>query len=144
MSSPQRRRALFPPAVLIAVGVGAAVSLVRTFIPALRTEQWEWLTWVLLAIQAIVLVILIVYLVRFVRNQRDDYWRERGQDPRNPGISRWPQLSPGPLVVGRASCLRATPARLCPRQLTSLCRVGRGAVWSAGRAARRRARVPRL
>jgi uncharacterized membrane protein len=84
MSTPQGQRSPIPPPVLIAVGVGAAVSLIRAFIPALRTEQWEWLTWILLAIQAIVLVIAIVYLVRFVLKQRDDYWRERGKDPKRP------------------------------------------------------------
>jgi hypothetical protein len=84
MSTPQRQRTPIPTPGLIAVGVGGAVSSIRAFIPALRTEQWEWLTWVLLAIQAIVLVIAIVYLVRFVRNQRDDYWRERGKNPKRP------------------------------------------------------------
>jgi hypothetical protein len=86
MSTPQRQRTPLPPPVLVAVGVGAAVSLIRGLIPALRTEQWEWLTWILLAFQVIVLVTAMVYFVRFLREQRDGYWRERGKDPKHPEI----------------------------------------------------------
>jgi hypothetical protein len=86
MSSPQRQRTPLAPPVLVAVGVGAAVSLVRGLIPALRTEQWEWFTWSLLAFQAIVLVTATVYFVRFLREQRSDYWRERGKDPKHPEL----------------------------------------------------------
>lgn len=71
---------------MVAFIVGAAVSLIRGLIPALRTEQWEWLTWVLLAFQAIVLVTAMVYFVRFLREQKDDYWRERGKDPKHPEV----------------------------------------------------------
>jgi len=55
---------------MVALIVGAAVSLIRGLIPALRTEQWEWLTWVLLAFQVIVLVTAMVYFVRFLREQK--------------------------------------------------------------------------
>ena len=81
MSTPQRQRNAFPPPFWAAVGLAVAVSWIRTFIPALRTEQWGW---ILLAFQAIVLVIVIAYFVRFLRGQRDDYWRERGKDPKHP------------------------------------------------------------
>jgi hypothetical protein len=84
MSTPQRRRTPLPPAFWAAAGVAVAVSWTHAFIPALRTEPWEWVRWVLLAIQAIVLVIAIVYFVGYLREQRDDYWREQGKDPRRP------------------------------------------------------------
>lgn len=29
---------------------------------------------------------LMIYLVRFTRKQRDDYWRERGKDPKHPEL----------------------------------------------------------
>jgi hypothetical protein len=86
MSTPQRRRTPLPPPVMVALIVGAAVSLIRGLIPALRTEQWEWLTWVLVAFQVIVLVTVMVYFVRFLREQKDDYWRERGKDPKHPEV----------------------------------------------------------
>lgn len=86
MSTPQRRRTPLPPLVLVAVGVGAAVSLIRGLIPALRTEQWQWLAWVLIAFQVVVLVTAMVYFVRFLREQKDDYWRERGKGPEHPEI----------------------------------------------------------
>ena len=88
MSTPQRRRTPLPPPVMVALIVGAAVSLIRGLIPALHTEQWEWLTWVLLAFQVIVLVTVMVYFVRFLREQKDDYWRERGKDPKHPEARR--------------------------------------------------------
>ena len=71
---------------MVALIVGAAVSLIRGLIPALRTEQWEWLTWVLLAFQVIVLVSAMVYFVSFLREQKGDYWRERGKDPKHPEV----------------------------------------------------------
>jgi uncharacterized membrane protein len=83
MSSAQRQRMPLPPPVLVAAGVAAAVSLIRAFIPALRTEPWDW---ILLAFQAIVLVVTVSYLVKFVRKQRDDYWREHGKDPKHPEL----------------------------------------------------------
>jgi hypothetical protein len=86
MSTPQRQRTPLPPPVLVALVVGAAVSLIRGLIPALRTEQWEWLTWMLLAFQVIVLVTAMVYYVRFLREQQNDYWRERGKDPKHPEV----------------------------------------------------------
>jgi hypothetical protein len=81
MSTTQRQRSPFPPPFWAAVGLAVAVSWLRTFVPALRTELWGW---ILLAVQAIVLVIVIAYFVRFLRGQRDDYWRERGKDPKHP------------------------------------------------------------
>ncbi|SDL97746.1 hypothetical protein [Arthrobacter sp. ok362] len=70
MASPQRERIPLPLPVLAAVGVAAAVSLTRALVPALRTEQWDWIH---LAFHAIVLVVAVTYFVKFVRKQRDDY-----------------------------------------------------------------------
>lgn len=66
---------------LTALAVAVVVVLIPAWIPALHTEPWEW---IVVAAQAIVVVALGVYLVRFVGKQRDDYWRERGKDPKHP------------------------------------------------------------
>jgi phosphatidylserine synthase len=79
MNTPQRQHIGLP--ALAAMVAMVAVFLIPAWIPALRTAPWEW---IVVAIQAILTVALVVYLVRFVRKQRDDYWRERGKDPRHP------------------------------------------------------------
>jgi hypothetical protein len=66
---------------LVLATAGAAVSVISALTPASREAPWEW---IVIATQAFIAVALIVYLVRFVRNQRDDYWRERGKDPKRP------------------------------------------------------------
>jgi hypothetical protein len=63
--------------------VAVVVVLTPAWIPALHTEPWEW---IVVGAQAIVVVAMLVYLVRFVRKQRDDYWRERGKDPKHPEL----------------------------------------------------------
>jgi membrane protein YdbS with pleckstrin-like domain len=37
-----------------------------------------------LGFQSIAVVIMVVLLVRIIRGQRDDYWRERGNDRKHP------------------------------------------------------------
>jgi Ca2+/H+ antiporter len=78
MNFPQQQR--IGLAVLAAAVV---VFLIPALIPALRTGPWVWIS---LGLQIIVTVAMLVYLVRFVRHQRDDYWRERGKDPRHPEL----------------------------------------------------------
>ncbi len=68
-----------------------AFAMFLLFVAALATSALDdidgpWL-WFGVVIQAGALVTLVVCLVRVVRGQRDDYWRERGRDPRNPGRS---------------------------------------------------------
>jgi Ca2+/H+ antiporter len=72
-----------PPALAAITVAAVAVILIPTWIPALRTGPWEW---IIISLQAIVTVAMVVYLVRFVRKQRDDYWRERGKDPKHPEL----------------------------------------------------------
>jgi hypothetical protein len=43
MSGPATTAKPFPAPVWAAVGLAVAVSWIRTFIPALRTEQWGWM-----------------------------------------------------------------------------------------------------
>jgi hypothetical protein len=78
MNTPERQQIALP--ALVAMVAVVAVFLIPAWIPALRTEPWEW---IVVAIQAIFTVAMVVYLVRFVRKQRDDYRRERGKDPKH-------------------------------------------------------------
>lgn len=81
MASPQRQRISLPALALSAVAV--AIVLVPARIPALRAGPWDW---IVIVLQFIAAVAMVVYVVRFVRTQRDDYWRERGKDPKRPEI----------------------------------------------------------
>jgi heme O synthase-like polyprenyltransferase len=56
------------------------VMLILTFMP-IDTGPWVWIK---LAILAIGTIILIVWATRFSLWQRDEYWRERGKDPKHP------------------------------------------------------------
>lgn len=79
MSSPQRRSIALP--ALVAAVLAVVVFLIPALLPAALLEPWEWS---IVVIQGILTVAMVVYLVRLVRKQRDDYWRERGKDPRHP------------------------------------------------------------
>lgn len=46
-------------------------------------EPWSWL---ILGLQAALTIISIALLTRFVLRQRDEYWRERGKDPKHPEL----------------------------------------------------------
>ncbi len=63
--------------------IALTVSLGATWAGILVDGDSPWF-WVLLAIQAVALIVAVIFLVRFVRAQRDEYWKERGRDPRNP------------------------------------------------------------
>ncbi|MDQ0680550.1 putative membrane protein [Arthrobacter pascens] len=80
MSSPQRRRIALPS--LIAV-VLVTVFLIPALLPAELRDQWEW---IIIVLQGLITVAMVVYLVWFVRKQRDDYWLERGKDPKHPEL----------------------------------------------------------
>ena len=80
MNSAKRRNAT--PA-LAAIVLGCSALLIFGSIPELRTGLWVWIR---LAFQTVFTVGMVVYLVRIVRKQRDDYWRERGKDPRHPEL----------------------------------------------------------
>jgi hypothetical protein len=56
------------------------VMLILTFLP-IETEPWMWIKVAILATGAI---ILTVWATRFSLWQRDEYWRERGKDPKHP------------------------------------------------------------
>jgi Flp pilus assembly protein TadB len=43
-------------------------------------EPWVWL---ILGLQVALTIISIAVLTRFVLRQRDEYWRERGKDPKH-------------------------------------------------------------
>lgn len=73
----QKKLAIF--AAVAVLVLFAASQVTRSLVDA--EGPWVWLG---VAFQAIALVILITCLVKSVRSQRDDYWRERGRDTRNP------------------------------------------------------------
>lgn len=69
---------------MVSVAVAALlVFLLPSLLPALRAEPWSW---IVIVLQGIYTVALGAYLVWFVRKQRDDYWRERGKDPKHPEL----------------------------------------------------------
>jgi hypothetical protein len=45
------------------------------------SEPWLWTRTILLTIAVVVMIVL---LTRFLLWQRDEYWRERGKDPKHP------------------------------------------------------------
>jgi MFS family permease len=57
--------------------------LVSSFLGILGidSEPWRWTRTILFAIAAVVMIVLIT---RFSLWQRDEYWRERGRDPKHP------------------------------------------------------------
>jgi hypothetical protein len=56
------------------------VMLILTLLP-IDIEPWVW---VKVAILAAGTIILMVWATRFSLWQRDEYWRERGRDPKHP------------------------------------------------------------
>jgi uncharacterized membrane protein len=79
MNTPQRWQIALPVLAMVA----ALAVLLPAWVPVLRAAPWEW---IVTAVQAVLSVALVVYLVRFVGKQRDDYWRERGKDPKHPEL----------------------------------------------------------
>jgi hypothetical protein len=60
------------------------ILLILNFLP-IDSEPWIW---VKVGILSTGTVILLVWVIRFSLWQRDEYWRERGRDPKHP--ERWP------------------------------------------------------
>lgn len=58
----------------------APVMLILTLLP-IDAEPWVW---VKMAILASGTIVLTVWTARFSLWQRDEYWRERGRDPKHP------------------------------------------------------------
>lgn len=50
------------------------------FLP-IEAEPWVW---VKLAVLAVGTIVLGIWVARFSLWQRDEYWRERGKDPKHP------------------------------------------------------------
>lgn len=59
------------------------ISLILVWVNNLVPFVEPW-SWVLLGGVLIMLVATIALLARLVLQQRDDYWRERGRDPKHP------------------------------------------------------------
>ena len=60
--------------------VFAGVMLVLNVLP-IQTEPWVWIK---VAIVGAGAVVAVVWATRFSLWQRDEYWRERGRDPKHP------------------------------------------------------------
>jgi hypothetical protein len=56
------------------------VMVILTLLP-MDTEPWMWIK---VAILATGTIILTAWATRFSLWQRDEYWRERGKDPKHP------------------------------------------------------------
>jgi carbon starvation protein CstA len=76
-ASQKKKLSIFAAVAMIVLVV---VSLARQL---LNDIEGPWV-WIGVVVQAVALIVLITCLIRFVRIQRDDYWSERGRDPRNP------------------------------------------------------------
>ncbi|MHA7145000.1 hypothetical protein ACX80U_09820 [Arthrobacter sp. TmT3-37] len=63
--------------------IALVISLVAAWAGVLIGSDSAWY-WAILVVQVLAVIATIVFLVRLVRAQRDEYWRERGRDPRNP------------------------------------------------------------
>ncbi|MBD7993843.1 hypothetical protein H9639_00800 [Arthrobacter sp. Sa2CUA1] len=83
MSEPgERAKGRHTTGMLAVTGTG---SLVLLWTNNHFAEPWSW---VLLGGGIILLAATIALLARLVLQQRDDYWQERGRDPRHPDAHR--------------------------------------------------------
>ena len=80
MESPRQRNSGLIPGILLLV-FGVTFFVITALLPSEFRDQWQP---VIVIIQVLFTVALVGYLAWFVRKQRDDYWRERGKDPRHP------------------------------------------------------------
>jgi hypothetical protein len=67
--------------MLVAIFSTLVVAWLNTLLSFV--EPWSWL---ILGLQATLTIITIALLTRFVLRQRDEYWRERGKDPKHPEL----------------------------------------------------------
>ena len=81
MTSVQRRPSPLP--AVLGVVTAVALFLIPGWLPAEFRSRWEW---VIAICQSIAAIAAVVYVAWFVRRQRDEYWRERGKDPRHPEL----------------------------------------------------------
>lgn len=70
--------------ISIAAGLAVLIGLAANIATQLLADPDGPWVWVGVVIQAVATVVLLTCLVRFVRIQRDDYWIERGRDPKHP------------------------------------------------------------
>lgn len=77
-ASPEVRRRLSR-----VVYFGLTLSLVSLVLILLPIESEPWL-WARLGFLGAGTIILAVWVTRFSLWQRDEYWRERGKDPKHP------------------------------------------------------------
>lgn len=80
MDSPQLRKPGLIPGILLLV-FGVTFFVILSLLPGEFRDKWQPF---IVIVQGLLTVSLVVYLAWFVRKQRDDYWRERGKDPRHP------------------------------------------------------------
>ena len=61
-------------------GALALAMITLSFLP-IDAEPWVW---VKLAVLAVGTIIFLIWVTRFSLWQRDEYWRQRGKDPKHP------------------------------------------------------------
>ena len=69
---------------------GSAFALAMIILNFLLIESEPWV-WGKVAVLAVGTIIFIIWATRFSLWQRDEYWRERGRDPKHP--DRFPERS---------------------------------------------------
>ncbi|WP_460461866.1 hypothetical protein [Arthrobacter pigmenti] len=79
MAASKRRNPKLLWICIVALLVSSAATWAAILLSGV--EPWDWAARV---IQFAFMLIAVIYLIRFVRAQRDDYWRERGRDPKDP------------------------------------------------------------
>lgn len=58
----------------------ALATITLNFMP-IDSDPWAWIK---LAVLAAGTTLLVIWVMRFSLWQRDEYWRERGRDPKHP------------------------------------------------------------
>lgn len=61
--------------------VALALATITLNLLPIDAEPWVW---VKLAVLGVATIIFLTWLTRFSLWQRDEYWRERGKDPKHP------------------------------------------------------------
>jgi hypothetical protein len=73
---------------LVYFGGALALAMITLNLMPINSEPWVWIKLVILAAGT---TIFAIWATRFSLWQRDEYWRERGRDPKHP--DRFPDRS---------------------------------------------------
>lgn len=71
---------------IIYFGGGLLLAMIALNFVPIDSEPWVWIK---LAVLAVGMIVYMTWVTRFSLWQRDEYWRERGRDPKHP--ERFPE-----------------------------------------------------